>query len=441
MFSNNDLKKLIFPLVIEQLLAVSVGMADTMMVSNVGEEAVSGISLVNTICILLIMVFAALATGGAVVSAQYIGKQNMKKANDAADQLLLVCLTISLIIMGFALIFNKQILSLIYGSVEAKVMNNAITYFYITALSFPFLSLYNACASLFRSMSNSKISMKASIIMNIINVVGNAICIFGLHMGVEGAAIPTLISRAVAAIIMYYLIRQETHKIHASKRFVFKPDMPIVKDILRIGIPNGLENGMFQIGKLLTQSLISSFGTYAIAANAVASNLEPLVTLPANAVGLSLVTIVGQCVGAKKYDEATYYVKKLIKVVYCCLFVLDIIIIFFAPQICKMYNLSPQSLDYCLTIVRSYGICSMIIFPYAFTISSALRGAGDVRFTMINSVSSMWIFRIGLAFVFGKFLNLGVVGVWFAMYSDWFVRGTMNYLRFKSNKWRDKGLA
>lgn len=439
MFTNQDLRKLIFPLVVEQLLAVTVGMADTMMVSSVGEEAVSGISLVNTICILLIMVFSALATGGAVVSAQYIGKKDMNKANHSANQLLYVCIFISLLIMGFSLLFNRQILKLIYGSVETSVMNNAIKYFDITALSFPFLAIYNACAALFRSMNNSKLSMKVSIIMNIINIVGNAICIYGFHMGVEGVAYPTLISRAVAAIIMLIFIFQPRQSLHAIRKWV-KPNWSIIKDILKIGIPNGLENGMFQIGKLMTQSLISSFGTAAIAANAVASNVEPLATIPANAIGLSLVTIVGQCVGAREFDQASHYAKKLLKICYCCLFILDFCIFIFAPKIVDLYHLSALSHGFALSLMRTHAVCSMIIYPCAFTLPSALRGAGDVKYTMYSSTASMWICRIGLAFVFGKMLNLGVLGVWYAMFTDWAVRAFLNIIRFKSNKWRKKAL-
>ena len=295
LFSREKLLKLILPLVVEQLLSVTVGMADMIMVSGTGEAAVSGISLVNTICVLLIMMFSALASGGAVVSAQYLGSKDKESACKSANQLVLICFLASAAIMIFSLLANRWLLNLIYGNVEKDVMDNAVTYFYITAISFPFLAIYNACAGLFRSMNNSKISMLVSTAMNIINIVGNAFLIYGFSLGVAGVGYATLISRAVACVIMLILIRKTKYEIHITSYRKLGWFPQIIRNILHIGVPNALENSMFQIGKLFTQSLISSFGTASIAANACASTVETLADIPAMAIGLGLITVVGQC--------------------------------------------------------------------------------------------------------------------------------------------------
>lgn len=441
MFSNLDLRLLILPLVGEQILNVAVGMADTMMIAPAGEAAVSGISLVNTICNLFLFCFTALATGGAVVASQYLGKKDHHSACRSADQLLISCTFIGIVLMIISLLFNGHILNLIYGSVDHTVMNNAILYYYIVALSFPFLAIYNVCAALFRAMNNSQISLNASLAMNVVHIIGNALLIYVFKMGVAGVAISNLLSRVFVAVLMIMKMNNQSLVLHITKPFDFKPDFKLIKNILRIGIPNGLENSMFQVGKLLTQSLISSFGTAAIAANAVASNLEPLIAMPATAVSLSMVTVVGQCVGAGEYKQAKGYVFKLIKISYLSLLGLDTLIAMASPFILKLYNLQPQSNQYAQTIILCYCIIAICIYPLSFALPSALRAAGDVRYTMCSSISSMWLFRITLSFVYGRVLGLGVVGVWFAMYTDWLVRSILYVIRFRSGKWMNKAVV
>lgn len=441
MFSREQLLRLILPLVVEQLLSVLVGMADMIMVSGAGEAAVSGISLVNTISNLLIMMFSALATGGAVVSAQYLGSGNREKACKAANQLILLCGVVSIVIAGIFLIANRGVLKLIYGSVEADVMECAVLYFYITALSFPFLAVYNACAGLFRSMNNSSISMRAAMIMNGINILGNAVLIYGFHMGVSGVAIATLVSRMAACAIMLVSISRPVFVIHITSYLKLGLNLEMMKKILSIGVPNALENSMFQIGKLLTQSLISSFGTASIAANACASTVETLADIPAMAIGLGLVTIVGQCVGAGDYRQAKHYAKKLISCAYLFLIILNVAIFILAPWISGLYNLTDTGDMYAIQLIRYHSICCMAIFPLAFTIPNVLRAAGDAKYTMTVSVISMWIFRIGCAYLLGGYLKMGVFGVWVAMTIDWAVRAVFNVYRFHSNKWQGKSLV
>lgn len=440
-FDRKMLVKLIVPMVIEQLLSVTVGMADMIMVSGAGEEAVSGISLVNSINVLLIMVFAAMASGGSVVVSQLLGSGDREKACKGANQQMMICILIAVVVTAAALVFNRSILVLIYGSVDALVMENAVKYFYITALSFPFLAVYNAGSALFRVMGNSHISMFMSVIMNVINIAGNAVFVFGFHMGVEGVAYPTLISRFVAALVLLVLIRNEKLPVHVDKRLRFGWDGEMLKKIMRIGVPQSLENSMFQVGKLLTQSLISGFGTAAIAANACASTVEMLADIPGTAMSLALVTIVGRCVGAGEYGQARNYTGKLIKITYIFMIVLNMILLLLAQNIAGWYNLTELGTHYAVQLIVYHSICCMLIWPLAFTLASALRSAGDAKFTMTSSVISMWIFRIVLAYVIAEGMNMGVLGVWIAMTIDWAVRAVLNVTRFLGGRWETKSLV
>ncbi len=436
MFSKEQLYKLIIPLIIEQILAVAVGMTDIVMVARVGAASVSGISLVDTLNILLINVFSALATGGAVVAAQYLGHKEHTKASIAANQLLLSTGLVSLVILVISLVGNGMILKLIYGSIDTDVMSNARIYFYISALSYPFLAVYNSCAALFRAMGNSKVSMVVSFIMNIIHIMGNAIFLYVLHMGVAGVAISTLLSRAVAAIIMLLLIKNKNNLIHIDSIFHLGYDGTMIKRILHIGVPNGLENSMFQFGKILVQGLIASFGTAAITANAVANTVASLEVIPGSAIGLAMITVVGQCVGANDYKQAKKYALKLLKLAYLAMFLLNIIVILFSNQIIGIYQLSDDIKAIAFSVIIYHSICCIIIWPSSFTLPNALRAANDVKFTMVISIISMWLWRIMLSYVLGKYLGLGVLGVWIAMTFDWLFRSICFIIRFVKGKWK-----
>ena len=429
MFTRKDLAKLVLPLIVEQLLAVLVGMADVVMVAAVGETAVSGVSLVDSISILIIQMLAALATGGSVVCAQYIGKKQPENACEAAGQLILVTTMVSVVIAVIALIGNRHLLAMIFGKVENSVMENAQIYFWLSALSYPFLAVYNSCAALYRAMGNSKVSMYASLVMNAINIAGNAICVFGLHMGVEGVGIPTLVSRAFAAILMLFLIQRPQNVIRIRNLQELRFNGRMIKDILKVGVPNGMENTMFQFGKLFLQSLVSSLGTVAIASYAVASNLVTFEYLVGNAIGLGIITIVGQCVGAGEWEQAKQYTKKLVLVNYAALVVICSLMILFRNQVVGIYNLSPEATRTSAEMLFAHSL-AMVVWPLAFTIPYSLRASFDAPFTMYVSVASMWIFRIASAYFFVKVLNLGVMGVWYGMYIDWVFRGLLFVNRF-----------
>ncbi len=437
MFSRKDLMKLIIPLIIEQLLSVTVGMADGMMVSRVGAEAaVSGVSLVDTINILLIGLFGALATGGAVVSAQFLGRKEDKFACKAGEQLIMAVLALSLFIMAVALLFSKGILSLLFGEVSTDVMANARIFFFYSALSYPFIALYNACAALFRSMGNSKVSMLVSGMMNIINVLGNAILLFGLDMGVAGSAIATLIARITAALTMCLLLMNKKHPIHIEKLGGFRPDPIMIRRILQIGVPGGLENSVFQIGKILVQGMIAGLGTSAITANAVANNIGGFGVLPGSAIGLALITVVGRCVGAGDYDGVKKYTFKLMRFAYVFMAVINILILCLLPVILWLYQLSDETAAITRSLMIYHCILATLIWPVSFSLPNALRAANDVKFTMWVSMISMWLWRIGFSYILAIVLHVGVLGVWIAMTIDWLFRAIFFVTRFLKAKYR-----
>lgn len=436
MFSNRDLLKLIAPMILEQLLAVLVGLADTIMVAAVGESAVASVSLVDNINILLISVFAALATGGAVVIGQFMGLGDDRRARRAADQLVIFMAGFSTVIMIVLYLCKWFILHVVFGTIEADVMNYANTYLMIVSASVPFIAIYNAGAAVFRVQGNSMISMKVSLLMNGINVVGNAVLVLGVGLKVEGVAVPTLVSRIVAAVAMIILLRNQKLRIHISKPFDFRLDGKMIKKILHIGIPNGVENSMFQLGKLVLLSLISTFGTVAITANAVSNSVAAFAILPGQTIAMALVTVVSQCVGAGDYDQVKYYTRKLMIFAFAAQACTNILIIAGLPLVTWAYQLSPQTAAVTKQILMIHSICAIVIWPVSFTLPSTLRAASDVKYTMIVSLVSMWMFRIVMGFVFGKYMGMGVLGTWIAMILDWCVRSIFFLHRYFRGKWK-----
>ncbi len=435
LFSNQMLRKLIVPLIIEQILAVTVGMVDTMMVSSAGEAATSGVSLVDMINNLIINVFAAVATGGAVVASQYLGQRRREKACEAADQLVLVTALISAVMMAAAIVFRRGLLETIYHGIEPDVMENALVYLVISALSYPFLAVYNSCAALFRSMGNSRISMQASIVMNTLNIIGDYILIFHFHMGVAGAALATLASRMVACVILNVRLRNKNLDICIGQgKLAWNGDM--IRRILHIGIPGGVENSIFQLGRVLVVSIIATFGTVQIAANAVANNLDSMGVLPGQAMNLAMITVIGRCVGAGDFGQARYYAKKLMKLTYlinglCCAGV-----ILTMPLTMRLYGLSEETLALAVVLVLIHDGFAILLWPASFTLTNVLRAANDVKFPMVVSILSMIIFRLGLSYVIGVGMGWGAIGVWTAMVVDWIVRISCFVGRYRSGKWQ-----
>ena len=438
-FSNRDLRKLIIPLVIEQLLAITVGLFDSVMVSQVGEAAISAVSLVDTVNVLLVNAFSALATGGAVIAGQYLGRREPDKAGHSGAQLLLFMGEASILIMILFYLAKGFVLGVVFGQVEPDVAAYANTYYLIVEASIPFLAIYSAGAALFRVMGNSRISMQVSLGMNLINIAGNALLIFGLHMGVEGVAIPTLVSRAVAAAAMVVLLRRPNLPLRVE-RFSLRHDKYVVKNILRFGVPNGLESSMFQLGKILLLSTVSVLGTASVAANAIGNTVCTFQCVPGNALGLAIVTVVSRCVGAGSYEKARYYTKKLLKSTYFFMALSITATLVLLPLIMKLYNVSDEAERYARQIIWLHGLVAVVLWPTSFTLPQALRAAGDTRFTLVVSTVSMWTMRVALGVLLGRFWGFGVVGIWMAMFADWVLRVSFFIPRFLGHKWETMGI-
>lgn len=438
LYTNKNLIHLILPLVVEQLLLMTVGMADTLMVTSTGQAAVAGVSLVDALNLLLIQVFSALATGGAVVAAQYLGRHEAENARIAAKQLLYAITCVSLVLMALALIFRQHLLFAIFGHIEADVMESALVYFLLTAASYPFIAIYNAGTALFRAMGNSKVSMFNSVLMNVVNIGINALLIYGFDMGAAGAGWGTLLSRSTAAIIVLTLLCRPKHVIFIER--LFRPEFHwnMVKNILRIGIPNGVENGMFQVGKLMVQGIISHLGTAALAANAIAGSISGVVNVPGNAVSLALITVVGQCMGAGETKQAVTYTKKLVGGVYVMMGILSISMFFTAAPLTSLFALDPGAAEMAVEVLRWCSVFLLIFWPLAFSLPNVLRAAGDAKFTMLVSMFSMWVFRIGFSYLLVYAFDMKLLGVWVAMFIDWVVRAGVFLFRFIRGRWKTK---
>ena len=438
-FTKEDLRRLIIPLVIEQLLAITVGLFGSVMVSQVGEAAISAVSLVDTVNVLLVNAFSALATGGAVIAGQYLGRREPDKAGHSGAQLLLFMGEASILIMILFYLAKGFVLGVVFGQVEPDVAAYANTYYLIVEASIPFLAIYSAGAALFRVMGNSRISMQVSLGMNLINIAGNALLIFGLHMGVEGVAIPTLVSRAVAAAAMVVLLRRPNLPLRVE-RFSVRHDKYVVKNILRFGVPNGLESSMFQLGKILLLSTVSVLGTASVAANAIGNTVCTFQCVPGNALGLAIVTVVSRCVGAGSYEKARYYTKKLLKSTYFFMALSITATLVLLPLIMKLYNVSDEAERYARQIIWLHGLVAVVLWPASFTLPQALRAAGDTRFTLVVSTVSMWTMRVALGVLLGRFWGFGVVGIWMAMFADWVLRVSFFIPRFQGHKWETMGI-
>ena len=441
LFTRQALVALLLPLIAEQALSVTIGLADTLMVSSVGEAAVSGVSLVDSFNTLMIQVMSALATGGAVVTSQYIGHREPKNAKAAAAQILFVLASFSLVVAAVVVVGRHAILRGIFGSIDADVMRYAETYFLLSALSYPFIGLYNAGAALFRAQGNSKISMLSSLVMNVINIGGNAVLIFGFGMGVMGAALASLVSRAVACVVVLYLLQKPACPLRVDGLRALAPDGGLIRRILRVGIPAGIENGMFQIGKLSVSSLTSTLGTAAIAANAVANTTTTFLNIPANAVGMAALTVVGQCLGAGEKEQAVYYSRRLLLTAYCGAWVMNLSAFLFANRFAiSLFNLSLEAQTMALQVMVWFNFVSLFFWPSSFTLPNILRAAGDARFTMAVSILSMWVFRVGFCYVMVLGFHGRLLSIWMGMFLDWVFRSLCFFVRFARGRWMEQSV-
>jgi len=435
LFSGSDLKKLLIPLIIEQLLNSMMGMVDTVMVSNVGGAAISAVSLVDSINVLAIQLLSALATGGTIVCSQYLGRKDTKESNRAARQVLLTTAAVSVVMSLFCLLFCRPLLRLIFGKVEKDVMSASVIYFYITAASFPFIGLFNAGGAFYRAEGNSKYPMIVSVLSNIMNIVGNALFIFVFQWGVFGAAFSTLLSRIFCAALVMYSLRKPKQIIVINKYHEIRPEFALIRKILGVGIPSGIENGMFQFGKLAIQSSVSTLGTVSIAAQAMTVILEGLNGMAAIGIGIGLTTIVGQCIGAGRKDEAVYYIKKLMLYGEIALIISCVFVYLIAKPVTVIAGMEAESAEMCLYMMGWITVIKPIIWDAAFIPAYGLRAAGDVKYTMICSTISMWLCRVTLCRVLIRYFGFGPMAVWLGMFVDWGIRSILFIWRFRGNKW------
>ncbi|WP_337548682.1 MATE family efflux transporter [Anthropogastromicrobium sp.] len=435
LFPRRALWMLLIPLIIEQMLNSLMGMVDTLMVSRVGAEAISAVSLVDSINNLVLQVFAAMAAGAAIICSQYLGRKDEKGCNDAAKQIVLTVVVISSVIMIIGVGFRKPLLHLIFGSVEEAVMTNAQIYFLITALSYPFIALFQAGAAFYRACGNSKFTMKTALIANVANIVGNTLFIFVLQMGVAGAAVSTLISRALCAFVVFYALRKPGYAIQLKNYFSIRPDLNLIVKILAIGVPSGIENGMFQFGKLAIQSTVSSLGTAAIAAQAMTIIFENVNGMAAVGIGIGLMTVVGQSIGAGRQEEAKYYIVKLAGYAEVAMIISCILVYIAARPVTVLAGMSEESTALCMQMILAITIVKPLLWVPSFTPPNGLRAAGDVRFSMITATLTMWLCRVALSIFLMRVVKTGPIGVWYGMFADWGVRGVIFTIRFVRGKW------
>ena len=434
-FSNHDLKMMIIPLFFEQLLVLLVGMADTLVVSYAGEAAVSGVSLVNQFNTIFIYLFTALASGGAVIISQYIGKKAADAAGESANQLLMFSTVFYVLIAALVLLGNEGILRLMFGRVEDTVMQACVTYLKISAYSYPALAVYNSGAAIYRSLGKTSVTMYLSVAANVINVIGNIIGVFVLKAGVAGVAYPSLIARTFSAVVITMLCFQAKNKVVYRRRWIFRWNGNMMKHILNIAIPNGVENGIFQLVKVALSSIVALFGTYQIAANGVAQSIWSLAALAGVAMGPVFITVIGQCMGNRDIEAADYYFKKLTKITLLISSVWNLFIFLMTPVFMKFYALSPETKGLVIWLVLIHNLFNAIAFPFSGALSNGLRAAGDVKFTMYVSIASTVAGRLLLSCLLGIVFHMGVIGIALAMVCDWVLRAVIFFRRQRSGKW------
>lgn len=438
LFSNKALVALLIPIVVEQLLNSFMGMIDTMMVSNVGSEALSGVSLVDSVNNLIVQLFSAMATGAAIVCSHYVGMRDKEGANNAAKQVVISVGVIALVITVFGITFKRQILGIIFGQIEPGVMENAVIYFFFTALSYPFLALFSAGSAIFRSCGNSRYPMTVSVISNVINIIGNYILIFTFDMGVTGAAIATLISRIFCMVAVYVALAKPRQDIVVNDYMNIRPDWSLIKTILAIGIPSGIENSMFQFGKLAIQSTVSTMGTAVIAAQAMTNILEGLNGIFGLGVGMCLMTVVGQCMGAGRKEEARYYIIKLCIIAEVGITISCLLVYAMLRPVTVIAGMESTSAALCIEMMTAITIVKPLIWTGSFVPAYGLRAAGDVRFSMTTSIITMWGCRVALCIFLVRTYNMGPMAVWYGMFADWALRSVIFFSRFLSGKWMKK---
>lgn len=435
-FSDHQLWAMILPLVMERLMLLLVGMVDSVIISYAGEDAVSGVALVNQFNNLFMMISTAMAAGGAVVVSQYIGNRQKQQANRAGSQLLMFSAVFAIGFMVVVALFDTAILGLLFGKVEPAVMTACIIYLRITLFSYPAQAIYDAGAALYRSMGRTSVTLKISVVSNLINLVGNIVMVFCLKMGVAGVAIPTLVSRVFSAVAITLLCLNKSNKVHYSARDVFMLDWPMLKRVWGIALPNSVENGTFNLVKITVTTFIAGFGTYQIAANGIGQNLWNIANVCSNVMGPVFITVIGQCMGAREIDTAKYYYGKLLKTNLLLSVAWNLLVLACTPLVLHFYAVSPEAKALVWQATLVHNLCNALISPFAMPLGAGLRAAGDVKFTMSMAMIASVVVRLSLSQLLGVTLGFGLLGVTVAMVCDWIFRAIMYYARLRSGKWQ-----
>ena len=452
LFSKKDLFRMVLPMMIQQVLAITVGTVDSIMVASAGEAAVAGVALVGMLDSLLVITFSSLVTGGAVTVSHALGGGDRAQARECAKQLIYITCMIALVVAAATGLFRKPLLSALYGSAEADVMTNANRYFGIVVMSFPFLALYSSGAAIFRTMGDTMTDLRLSLLANAINVAGNAVFIYGLKMGAAGAALGTLIARAVVSVAVIWKLHSRSRDIYLERMLHYRPNAGIIRKMLRIGVPHGIESSMFQFGRLATQVLISGMGTAAIAANSVALTLANYLYMPSSAIGNAVITVVGRSYGAGEREQSKKYARLLLFWEYLCMWAVSLFLLALGRPIIGVYHLSAEGTQIAMQLTIFHCICVSVLRPLGFNLPSVFKATGDTRYTLVVSTLSMWIVRVGFSYVFAldavelfglsfPGFGMGIMGVWVAMACDWVVRGTLYTVRFLRDTWLKKGMA
>ena len=434
-FPNTRLKRLVMPLVIEQAALVVVGLVDAVMLSSIDHDAYSAISLVDMINNLISQIFMAIGAGGAILAAQFIGKKDRKSAVAIATQAGLLAIAVSLSLTLAALVFNGPLLRLLYPKVSGGIMGYSRIYFALVAASYPFYALYSCGCNLLYAQSNSRASMISSFTMYLSKVLMNLLFISVFRMGVWGIGLSTIISRAIGAFMTTHVLLHPDSLIHYERPFSIRRLLHIDRRMIRVAWPAAAENSLFLLGKLIVGMMVAGFSGIMIAANSAANTISTIVNVPTNALSLATITVVGQCVGAGKMEEARYNAMRLLKLTYIAHFFMSAALFALTVPLVGMLRLPAESSKAAIELLRVYFCLTFMFEPGAFGLPNSLRASGDNKYTMYASIFSMAVFRVGFSFLFTQVLNMGIHGIWYGMYIDWTVRTALFIRRYRSGKW------
>ncbi|AQR91048.1 MATE family efflux transporter [Clostridium saccharobutylicum] len=440
MLIRKNVLKLAIPIMVEQTFVMLLGVCNTMMAGHISEEAVSAIGMVDSINNLFISFFAALSVGATVVVAQQIGQEEVKKANETAKQAIVSGIIVSTIITLFLWIFRVPVINFLYGSAEELVKSNAKFYLEFTLFTYPFIAIEQIANGILRGCGDTKTPMYITMFMNVINIILGYILIYGIGIlnipsfGIMGASLAIAIARVIGTIIISFVLFRGS-KIIQIKRFIpFTFNIKIQKDIFNIGIPAGMEQVIFNAGKLIVQVFIVTMGTASIASNAIGMSIAQIINVPGNALGLAATTLVGQYVGRNDIKGAKSTLIYLVKFATVCLVSVGLLFIPIAGWLASLYTKDSQVINLTSKLIISNSI-ALTVWPISFVLSAGLKGAGDTRYTMMTAFIGMWVFRIAVGYFVGIVCKVGVLGVWIGMYSDWAIRGVMYCFRLNGEKW------